>query len=110
MNFYKKVRDQRLYNKAHIINYTVGYVCFMNVEDESFFPYINRNQVQHEAITSLIASDFLLDQISLNHQMASTCYILGHALERNFAPAIRKQKHVVAGKLMPKYFNWPMPL
>lgn len=23
---------------------------------------------------------------------------------------MKKQKHVVAGKLMPKYFNWPMPL
>ena len=110
MNFYEKVRNERLYNKAHIVNYTIGYVCFMNADNGSFLPYINHNQVQHEAVTSFVASNFLLDQIGLNHQMASTYYILVRALEQHFAPAMRKQKHVVAGKLMPKYFNWPMPL
>ena len=39
----------------------------MNVEDRSFLPYINRNQVQYEAVISLVASDFLLDQVDLNH-------------------------------------------
>ena len=48
--------------------------------------------------------------MGLNHQIASTRYILDHALEQHFAPVRRKQKHVVAGKLMPKYFNWLMPL
>lgn len=41
MNFYKKVQDQRLYNKAHIVNYTAGYMCFMNAPDGSPLPYIN---------------------------------------------------------------------
>lgn len=30
MNFYKHIRDQRLYNKRYQLNYTVGYICFMN--------------------------------------------------------------------------------
>lgn len=100
----------QLYNKAHIVNYTAGYVCFINAEDGNFLPYINRNQVQHKAVTSLVASNFLLDQVGLNHQMASTRYILSRAFKQHFALAMRKQKYVVAGKLMPKYFNWPMPL
>lgn len=45
MNFNKKVRDQRLYNKAYIVNYTAEYVCFINAEDGNFLLYINRNQV-----------------------------------------------------------------
>lgn len=110
MNFYKKVRDQRLYNKVYIVNYTAGYMCFINAEDGSSLPYINCNQVQHEAVTSLVANNSFLDQVSLNYRMASTRYILGRALEQHFAPAMRKQKYVVASKLMPKYFNWPMPL
>lgn len=48
--------------------------------------------------------------MGLNHQMVLTCYILGRALEQHFISTMRKQKHVVAGKLMPKYFNWPIPL
>ncbi len=81
MNFYKKVRDQRLYNKAHLVNYTAGYVCFMNAADGSTLPYINSDQVQYEALNSLIANDFLLDQVGLNHRAVATRFILGHALE-----------------------------
>ncbi len=110
MNFYEKVRDQRLYNKAHIVNYTAGYVCFMNAADGSPLPHLNGNQVQREAFSSLVASDFLLDQVELNHRTAASRYIFGRALEQHFAPAMRKQKHVVNGKVMPKFFNWPMPL
>ena len=43
VNFYKKIRDQHLYNKTHIVNYTAGFVCFMNAEDRSVLPYINHN-------------------------------------------------------------------
>ena len=81
MNFYKKVRDQRLYNKTFIVNYIVRYVYFINTEDRSFLLYIKRNQVQYKAVTSLVTSDFLLDQVGLNHQIASTRYILGRALK-----------------------------
>lgn len=109
-NFYEKVQDQRLYNKAHIINYTTGYVCFINTPDRSFLLYINRDQVQRKAVNSFAASDFLLDQVGLNHWASATRYILSCALEQHFALAMRKQKHIVVGKTMPKYINWPMLL
>ncbi len=105
MNFYEKVRDRHLYNKAHIVNYTTGYVCFLNTADKSSLPYLNGDQVQHEACNSLIASDFLLNQVELNHQMTVSCYIFSCALEQHFASAMRKQKHIVDGKVMPKFFN-----
>ena len=66
--------------------------------------------MQHEALSSLIASDFLFDQIGLNHRAASNQFILGCVLEQHFTSAMRKQKHIVARKVMPKFFNWPMPL
>ena len=89
MNFYEKVRDQRLYNRGHIVNYTAGYVYFMNMADRSPLPYLNGDQVQHKAFSSLVASDFLLeDQVKLNHQTATSCYIFGCALEQHFAPAM----------------------
>ncbi len=45
MNFYEKVCDQRLHNKAHLVNYIAGYICFMNVADGSTLPYINSDQM-----------------------------------------------------------------
>lgn len=37
-------------------------------------------------------------------------YLLGRTLEKHFGQALKAQKHVIEGKLMPKYYNWPMPL
>ncbi len=81
MNLYKKIRDQCLYNKAHLVNYIAGYIYFINVANGSTFLNINSDQVQHEALRSLIADDFLLDQIDLNYQAATIWFILDHALE-----------------------------
>lgn len=45
INFYETVRDQRLYNKAHVVNYTAEYIRYMPVSDESHLPYINGDPV-----------------------------------------------------------------
>lgn len=82
----------------------------MNVAEGRPFPYTNSDQVQYEASSSLIADKFLFDQVDLNHQAVATWFILSCALEQYFAPAMRKQKPIIAGKIMPKFFNWPMPL
>lgn len=79
INFYKKVCDQRLHNKAHIVNYTAEYVCFINAADGSPLPYINRDQVEPKAFNSLAASNFILDQVDINHRAATTWYILSCA-------------------------------
>ncbi len=110
MNFYEKVREQCLYNKAHIVNYIAGYVCFMNAADESSLPCLNGDRVQHGAFSTIVASSFLLDQVELNHQTTTSRNIFDRALEQHFASAMQKQKHIVDGKVMRKLFNWPMPL
>lgn len=110
MNFYENVRDQRLYNKVHMVNYTAGYICFMNAPDGSLLLHIGCEQVQYDAVDNLIASDFLLDQVGYNHCTATTHYLLGRTLGKHFGQALKAQKHVIEGKLMPKYYNWPMPL
>ncbi len=73
----------------------------MNAADRNPLPHLNDDQVQHEAFSSHVASNFLLDQVELNHQTAASRYIFGRALEQHFAPTIWKQKHVVDGKVMP---------
>lgn len=71
INFYEKIYDWCLYNKVYLVNYIAGYICFMNVVDASILLYINNHQVQHEALNSLIANNFLLNQVGLNHQVVA---------------------------------------
>lgn len=66
--------------------------------------------MQYEALSSLIADNFLLDQVGSNHKAGVTQFIFGRALEQHFAQAMRKQKYVIARKVIPKFFNWPMLL
>ena len=61
MNFYTKICDQSLYNKAYLVNYIIRYLYFINVIDESTLLYINSNQVEYKALSSLITNNFLLD-------------------------------------------------
>lgn len=71
MNFYIKVCDQRLYNKAYLVNYIAGYMFFINAIDKSPLLYINNDQVQYKALNSLIPNNFLFDQVGLNYQIAT---------------------------------------
>lgn len=93
-----------------MLNYMGKYVYFINIIDGSLFLYINSDQVQHKALSSLIANNFLFDQIESNHQATVTRFILGSTPEQHFALAIKKRKYIIARKVMPKFFNWPIPL
>lgn len=110
INFYEKIGDQRLYNKAYLVNYIARYIYFMNVVDKSTLPYINSDQVQHKVFSNLIANNFLLDQVGLNYQAVTTRFILDHALKQHFALVIRKQKYIIVGKVIPKFINWQISL
>lgn len=105
MNFYKNVRDQRLYNKAHIVNYTAGYICFMNAPDGSSLPHISYENIDYDAVNSLTAKDFLLDKVRYNHHSTAMRYILGRTLGKYFSTEWKAQKHVKEGKLLLKYSN-----
>lgn len=53
--FYKKVQNQRVYNKNHQIAYIIRYICF--IKGQAFFlHYI----INYEAVNKLISLDFLL--------------------------------------------------
>lgn len=83
----------------------MGYVYFMNVENRSRLLYINSDQVQYKALNSLIADNFLLYHIGLNHQAATTWFILYRILDQHFASAMRKQKYIITIKVIPKFSN-----
>ena len=110
MNFYKNIYDQRLYNKAHRVNYTSRCICFMIALNGSFLPHISCENVNYDAINSLTAKDFLLDKVEYNHCSAAMHFILTCTLEKYFSMELKAQKHVRERKLLPKYSNWPMPL
>lgn len=110
MNFYENVRDHRLYNKAHIVNYIVGYICFMNALDGSSLSHISRENVDYDAVNSLTARNFLLDKVGYNHCSATMRYILGRTLGKHFGAELKTQKHIRERKLLLKYSNWPIPL
>lgn len=105
MSFYQNVRDQRLYNKAHIVDYIVEYICFMNTLDGSFFPYINYENVNYDIVNSLIAKNSLLDKMGYNHCSIAIYYILDYTLEKHFGTKLKTQNHVKKERLLLKYFN-----
>lgn len=77
VNFYEKVQDQRVHNKAHQVAYTTGYICFMKGEE-----YLNANTITHNTIRDLKSVDFLLDLAGNSHRQTSTRYILSQVLSR----------------------------
>lgn len=105
MHFYKNVFDQHLYNKTYIVNYTARYICFMNTLDASSFPYISCKNINYDAINSLTAKDFLLDNVEYNYCSATMCYILGYTLKKHFGIELKAQKHVREENLLLKYSN-----
>lgn len=105
MNFYEKVQDQRLHNKAHQVAYTAGYVFFMKGAG-----YLNANSINHAAIRDLKSADFLLDLAGNNHRQASSRYMLSQVLSRYYKKQLSAQKKDVGGKFLPKYWKWRMPL
>ena len=92
INFYKKVQDQRIYNKYYQIAYTTGYICFMK-DKASFFCYI----IDYKAVNKLIPSDFLLTLAEFQHQTKATHYILSQVLSQYFEKEIYKEHIIING-------------
>lgn len=60
MNFYEKARDQQFYNRGTLLNYTAGYVYFMNISESSinsddnwYKCYLNVDQIDKEAVNDI---------------------------------------------------------
>ena len=89
INFYENVRNQRLYNKVHMVNYTARYICFINAPDGSSFPHISSDNIDYNAVNSLTAKNFLLDKVEYNHRFAAMHYILGRTLGKHFGAGLK---------------------
>ena len=105
MNFYEKVQDQRVHNKAHQVAYTAGYICFMKGKG-----CLNANTINYQAIRDLKSANFLLDSAGNSHRQASTRYMLSQVLSRYYKKQLCVQKKEVDGQILPKYWKWRMPL
>lgn len=71
MNFYGKVQNKRVHNKAYQVAYIVGYVCIMKGDG-----YFRVNIVNYNTIIYLKSADFLLDLAECNYCQASLHYML----------------------------------
>ncbi|MCJ1342648.1 hypothetical protein MMC31_000835 [Peltigera leucophlebia] len=90
MNFYEKVREQRMYNQNHQVNYTAGYICFMKGNE-----YLYSSSVDYSAVNSFEPEDFLPDDSALKHHCESAQYILSNIFEQYFSKQLRHQKQKI---------------
>lgn len=73
MNFYKHVRDQRLYNWSIIINYAAGYIYFMKTLEEGkenntwLERYIDLTQINQKLANDVVSKDFNLIEMDHDH-------------------------------------------
>ncbi len=99
MDFYENVRDQRLYNRSAIINYTVGYICVMKPpessrEDDTWLErYINSDQIDQRLVNTPANEDFDLTQPGRDHRSATNRYIFSEVLGQYFSKSMYKQKN-----------------
>lgn len=99
MNFYENVRNQRLFNCSFLLNYIVGYICFMKtnhcIEDGTDSweeQYIDDSQIDWKLINELRNKDFDLTQADQDHCSEAIRYIIFGVLHQYFATAMRRQK------------------
>lgn len=114
MNFYENARDQRIFNRSSLVNYTAGYICFMktpnmmeDMADSWEEQYIDSNQVDQKLVNELTNEDFDLSEADFTHQSAAIRYTISDVLGQYFATAMRRQKN---DRNIPIYRKWPSPL
>lgn len=97
MNFYENVRNQRLFNRSSLLNYTAGYICFMKtnhrIEDGADSweeQYIDDSQIDRKLVNELKNEDFDLTQADQDYCSAAIRYIISGVLHQYFATAMRR--------------------
>lgn len=96
-----------MYNQAHQVNYTVGYVCFIKGNG-----YLDNSTLDYNAVNCLTPADFLHSPSETLYHLDSVKYMLSHVMEQYFGKQMRYQKIKVCLKetWLPKYRKWSMPL
>ena len=88
LNFYKQVRDQRSHNRAHQVNYTAGYVLFMN--DDTHLP---ASSVDHSRALDMEGSKLLPNPELENYTVRAAEYNIGKTLRRYCRNAMDSQRN-----------------
>ncbi len=88
MNFYENIRDQRIFNRNALVNYTAGYICFMKTPNGIDNPdhswedqYLDRSQIDRRLVNQLRNKDFELTQADFDYRSAMIRYSISGVLE-----------------------------
>lgn len=106
LNFYRSKRDQTSMNRAHIVNYTAGYVTFMGNR-----PHIARDSVDHKAVNQLTFDDLRLSSEAVRCHREAARALACRLLKKYLPTAFHAQRtRDGTGKQVAKYSAWEPPL
>lgn len=80
INFYAKVKKQRIYNQNHQVNYIASYICFMKSNK-----YFHNSSLDYSSVNSFELKDFLPNNSPLKYHCKSVRYILSQILKQYFS-------------------------
>lgn len=86
LNFYKNVRDQRSYNRAHQVNYTAGYVLFMGQES-----HLPASSIDYTLALDIDNSLLLPNEDLEEYNILAAQYNIGRTLHRYCRNAMDSQ-------------------
>lgn len=105
MNFYKHMYNARIFNCGTQINYTSGYICFIDFlrsleasEDDSsdldswHKQYLLASLIDCIAINTLSAKEFIFSDVDCLHRAPTIRHTISEVLSRYFAKAMENQK------------------
>lgn len=87
LNFYKHVRDQRSHNRAHQVNYTAGYILFMNGDKHR--PVAS---IDHASCLDVTSNDLLPNKESEEYNTQAAEFNIGKTLKQYCHNAMACQK------------------
>jgi hypothetical protein len=112
MNFYRNVRDQRIHNRSHQVNYTAGYICVMDCrcspDPDCECGALPQESIDHRAARLLCFEDFDIDSEDETYLRDSACHLFGVVLNRHFGKPMGKQ--IDPETRHPRYSVPPPPL
>ena len=96
MNFFRNVRDQRIHNHAHQVNYTAGFVCVMEccAERQCECGSLPAESIDREAALAVGFRDFdLSDGMTDQYFQEAAAYLFGTALGRYFKESMAQKRN-----------------
>ena len=98
INFYKKVQDQKVYNKNYQVVYITRYIYFMKHKNFFFCHFVN-----YKTVNKLTLLDFLFALLKFQYQTEVIYYILSQVLSQYFSKKLYKNHIIINNISLPKY-------